>query len=121
MSFINAFSGFSVENIEDAKVFYEQLGCRCDINEMGILAIELPGGANAIAYPKPDHHPADFTILNLVTEDLASAIDVLTSKGCKFERYEGFEQDDRGIAQNAGPLIAWTKDPSGNVVALMQS
>ena len=119
-----AFSGFSVDDIDKAKEFYHaKLGLKVeDEGKMG-LRIHLPGGGQAFAYPKEDHQPAAYTMLNFVVDDIDAAVDELNKRGNTFEVYEGFHQDDKGIArgkaQNMGPDIAWFKDPAGNIVAVM--
>ena len=118
-----AFSGFSVDDIEAAKAFYgDTLGLEVATNEMGILDITLGSGAKVIAYPKDNHQPATFTILNFVAPDLEKAVDDLNAAGVTMERYEGFEQDDKGIARDnrGGPPIAWFTDPAGNVIAVIE-
>jgi len=124
VDFRSAFSGFSVRDTEEARAFYgDRLGLDATMNEMGILDVSLPGGGHVIAYPKADHEPAGFTILNLVVPDIDAAIDELTADGIDFERYEGMPQDEKGVmrgkAANQGPDIAWFLDPSGNVLSLM--
>ncbi|WP_066039077.1 VOC family protein [Herbiconiux solani] len=124
VDFRSAFSGFSVRDTEEARAFYgDRLGLDATMNEMGILDVSLPGGGHVIAYPKADHEPAGFTILNLVVPDIDAAIDELTAGGIVFERYEGMPQDEKGVmrgkAANQGPDIAWFLDPSGNVLSLM--
>lgn len=124
VSFNTAFSGFSVPDIEAAKAFYGGvLGLEAVVNEMGILDITLPGGASVIAYPKDDHVPATFTILNLVVPDIDEAVDELTAAGIVLERYEGAPHDEKGVvrgkAANQGPDIAWFLDPAGNVISVM--
>ena len=119
-----AFSGFSVDDVGAAKTFYgDTLGL--DVSEeMGGLNLRLAGGANIYAYPKPNHQPATFTILNFPVDDIDKAVDDLTAKGVTFERYEGFDQDDKGVARPKGPQdgppIAWFKDPAGNILAVLQ-
>ena len=122
----SAFSGFSVTNQEEAKKFYsETLGLKVDDNGMG-LQIHLPGGTTVFAYPKENHEPATFTILNFVVENIDGAVDELVKHGVKFEIYEGFpfKQDEKGIARglsvHQGPDIAWFKDPSGNILSVLQ-
>jgi catechol 2,3-dioxygenase-like lactoylglutathione lyase family enzyme len=121
----HGFSGFSVRDIEAARVFYgETLGLAVKLNEMGILDITLPGGAAVIAYPKEDHAPAVFTILNLVVDDIDVAVDELAAAGVSMERYEGMPgQDEKGVlrgkAANRGPDIAWFLDPSGNILSVL--
>ena len=119
-----AFSGFSVNDLAKAKEFYAQtLGL--NVVEEGVgLRLHLPGGGTAFAYPKDDHQPATFTLLDFVVDDIDEAVDELKSQGVSFDHYEGMPQDEkgilRGIAQNMGPDIAWFKDPAGNVLAVLQ-
>ena len=119
-----AFSGFSVNDLAKAKEFYTQtLGLQ--VVEEGVgLRLHLPGGGTAFAYPKDDHQPATFTLLDFVVDDIDEAVDELKSRGVSFERYAGMSQDEkgivRGIAQNMGPDIAWFKDPAGNFLAVLQ-
>ena len=119
-----AFSGFSVNDLAKAKEFYTQtLGLQ--VVEEGVgLRLHLPGGGTAFAYPKDDHQPATFTLLDFVVDDIDEAVDELKSRGVSFERYAGMSQDEkgimRGIAQNMGPDIAWFKDPAGNMLAVLQ-
>lgn len=120
----HGFSGFSVRDIDEAKAFYEGvLGLSTDTNAMGILDITLPGGAHVMAYPKDDHVPAVFTILNLAVDDIDVAVAELTEAGVSLERYEGMPQDDRGVlrgkAADRGPDIAWFLDPSGNILSVL--
>jgi catechol 2,3-dioxygenase-like lactoylglutathione lyase family enzyme len=117
-----AFSGFSVDDIPRAKQFY---GDTLDLNvsdEMGGLALHLGSGADVFLYPKDNHVPATFTVLNFPVEDVDEAVDRLTAAGVTFERYEGFEQDEKGIARGGeerGPTIAWFKDPAGNILSVL--
>ena len=117
----NAFSGFSVDDLERAKQFYgETLGLSVSKNPAG-LELHLGGGASVFVYPKPNHEPATFTILNFPVEDIERAVDELTAAGVSFERYDGLEQDDRGIARGGGgPNIAWFKDPAGNILSVLE-
>lgn len=126
VDFKNGFSGFSVRDIEEAKRFYgETLGLPAELNDMGILSITLPGGASVIAYPKDDHVPAVFTILNFEVDDISSAVAALADAGIPMERYEGMPQDDQGIMRgrsvNRGPDIAWFLDPSGNILSFLEN
>jgi catechol 2,3-dioxygenase-like lactoylglutathione lyase family enzyme len=115
-----AFSGFAVDDLEKAQEFYGMtLGLRTSV-ENGLLTLHLAGDRDTLAYPKPAHTPADYTILNFPVEDIEEAVDALTARGVRFERDEGLEQDERAIARNAGPLIAWFKDPAGNVLSVLQ-
>jgi predicted enzyme related to lactoylglutathione lyase len=116
-----AFSGFAVDDVAKAQEFYSQtLGIETS-EEHGILTLGLDGGARpTIVYPKPGHTPAEYTILNFPVDDIESAVDALTARGVKIERYDGFEQDERGIMRGGGPYIAWFKDPAGNVLSVLQ-
>ena len=115
-----AFSGFAVDDVQKAKQFYgETLGLKTS-EEHGLLTLHLAGDRPTLVYPKPDHTPADYTILNFPVADIDAAVDELTERGVRFERYEGFGQDERGIMRDQGPPIAWFRDPAGNVLALLQ-
>ena len=117
-----AFSGFSVPDIEAARTFYtEALGLEVT-EQNGILTLHLGGGHRAIAYPKADHQPAGFTVLNFPVPDVEAAVDELTARGVRFERYEGtpMETDANGVFRKGGPLIAWFTDPAGNVMSVIQ-
>jgi catechol 2,3-dioxygenase-like lactoylglutathione lyase family enzyme len=116
-----AFSGFSTNDIAACKRFYgETLGL--DVSEeMGGLGLHLAGGGEVYIYPKDNHEPATFTVLNFPVEDIEAAVDRLTAAGVAFERYDGFEQDEKGIARgDEGPAIAWFKDPAGNILSVLQ-
>jgi len=116
-----AFSGFSVDDIAKAKAFYgDTLGVKVS-EEHGLLNLHLGGGAHVLAYPKDNHVPATFTILNFPVDDIDAAVEALTARGVSFLRYDGFDQDDKGIALGGGgrgPTIAWFTDPAGNVLAV---
>jgi catechol 2,3-dioxygenase-like lactoylglutathione lyase family enzyme len=117
-----ATSGFAVPDTDEAKRFYgETLGVDVDVldEENGVMALKLNGG-DVFAYRKPDFVPATYTILNFEVDDIDAAVDDLSSRGISFERYEGFEQDEKGIARGPGPSIAWFKDPAGNILAVLQ-
>ena len=120
----HAFPGFSSNDISKAKEFYSRtLGL--EVTEAhGLLTLHFAGGGTAIIYPKEDHEPASFTVLNFPVEDIESAVDGLAGSGVRFERYDGFGQDERGIARpqrpDEGPLIAWFKDPAGNILSVLQ-
>jgi catechol 2,3-dioxygenase-like lactoylglutathione lyase family enzyme len=115
-----AFSGFAVDDIEKARQFYgETLGLKTS-EENGLLTLHIAGDRATLVYPKPDHTPADYTILNFPVDDIDAAVDELTSRGVNFERYEGMAQDERGIMREGGPYIAWFKDPAGNVLSVLQ-
>ena len=116
-----AFSGFAVDDIAAAKRFYgETLGLEVEEEPAG-LGLKLATGAAVFVYPKQDHEPAGFTVLNFPVDDIDQAVDGLKERGVDFERYDGFDQDERGIASPAeGPRIAWFEDPAGNVLAVME-
>jgi predicted enzyme related to lactoylglutathione lyase len=117
-----AFSGFSVDDIEAARKFYgETLGVKVSDAGMGLLALDIAGGHNILIYPKANHEPATFTILNFPVDDIDTAVDELGRRGVEFLRYEGFDQDDKGIARGPeGPPIAWFTDPAGNILSVLQ-
>jgi len=118
----DAFSGFAVDDLQKAQAFYEQtLGLKTSlIEQAGLLTLHLAGGRDTFVYEKPDFVPATYTILNFPVDDVEAAVDELTAEGVEFERYEGFEQDEKGIARGGGgPTIAWFKDPSGNILSVL--
>jgi hypothetical protein len=82
--------------------------------------LHIAGDRPTLVYPKPDHTPADYTILNFPVDDIDKAVDELAARGVKFERYEGFAQDEKGVSRDIGPYIAWFKDPAGNILAVLQ-
>jgi catechol 2,3-dioxygenase-like lactoylglutathione lyase family enzyme len=116
-----AFSGFSVNDVAAAKSFYgDTLGLEVS-EENGLLWLRTGQSSGVLVYPKPDHTPASFTILNFPVADIDEAVDELTKKGVRFERYEGFEQDEKGILRgDEGPPIAWFTDPAGNVLSVLE-
>lgn len=117
-----AFSGFSVDDLSKARDFYANtLGVYVSEGEMGALRLGLGGGTSVYIYAKDNHEPATYTVLNFPVADVAAAVDQLTAAGVRFERYEGFEQDERGIAHGDGngPDIAWFKDPAGNILSVL--
>ena len=115
-----AFSGFAVDDIDEAKKFYgETLGLKVTDGPMGVLTLELAGDRPTMIYPKPDFTPTTYTILNFQVEDVDAAVDELTASGVEMERYEGFDQDEKGIARDQGPTIAWFKDPAGNILSVL--
>ena len=115
-----AFSGFAVDDVAKARQFYgETLGLRTS-EEHGLLTLHLAGDRPTLVYPKPDHTPADYTILNFPVDDIDKAVDELSQRGVRLERYEGFGQDERGIFREEGPYIAWFKDPAGNVLSVIE-
>lgn len=119
-----AFSGFSVNDLAKAKAFYTQI-LELRVVEEGVgLQLHLPGGSTVFVYPKDDHQPATFTLLDFVVDDIDEAVDALKGRGVSFERYEGMPQDEkgimRGLAHQMGPDIAWFQDPAGNILAVLQ-
>jgi catechol 2,3-dioxygenase-like lactoylglutathione lyase family enzyme len=115
-----AFSGFAVDDIPAAQAFYaDKLGLRVT-EDNGMLTLHLAGGERpTLIYPKPDFVPATYTILNFQVDDVEAAVDELTSRGVEFEKYDGFDQDEKGIARGNGPDIAWFKDPAGNILSVL--
>lgn len=118
-----AFNSFSVNDIAKAKAFYgETLGLEIgEAPQPGLLQLRIAGGGDVLIYPKPDHTPATFTVLNFPVDDIDQAVDALSRKGITFERYPGFKMDGKGIARGDGPDIAWFKDPAGNVLSVLQA
>jgi catechol 2,3-dioxygenase-like lactoylglutathione lyase family enzyme len=115
-----AFSGFAVDDLDRAQQFYgETLGLETSV-EHGLMTLHLAGERPTLVYPKPNHTPADYTILNFKVDDVESAVDELAARGVQLERYDGMEQDERGIMRGGGPYIGWFKDPAGNVLAVLQ-
>jgi len=116
-----AFSGFAVPDVEQAREFYEgTLGLNVS-EDNGLLILHLAGGRDTLVYPKPDHEPANYTILNFQVDDIDQAVDRLTQRGVQFERYDGFGQDEKGISRGqGGPPIAWFTDPAGNILAVLE-
>jgi len=118
-----ATNGFAVDDVEAAKRFYGEtlgLGTTDLSEEFGVMSIQLAGGRDTLVYRKYDFTPATYTILNFEVDDIDAAVDELTAKGLTMERYDGFDQDDKGIARGPGPSIAWFKDPAGNILSVLQ-
>jgi catechol 2,3-dioxygenase-like lactoylglutathione lyase family enzyme len=116
-----AFVSFAVRDLDEARDFYgNRLGLRTSDGPEGVLVLHIEGSRDVMVYPKPDHAPATYTVLNFPVEDLEQAADALAEKGVTFERYDGFEQDERGIAHAGGPLIAWFRDPAGNILSVLE-
>jgi catechol 2,3-dioxygenase-like lactoylglutathione lyase family enzyme len=117
-----AFSGFSTDDIAKAKAFYaDTLGI--DVTgENGMLTLNLAGGERpTLIYPKPDHEPAAFTVLNFPVDPIEDAVRELGGRGVEFERYEGMEFDELGVMRGGGPPIAWFKDPAGNILSVIET
>ena len=120
-----AFSGFAVDDVERARRFYgETLGLRTS-EEHGLLTLHIAGDRDTVVYPKEDHTPATFTILNFPVDDIEKAVDELTAHGVVFEHYDqaDIKTDARGIhhGDDQGPTIAWFKDPAGNILSVLEA
>ena len=117
-----AFSGFSVNDIQKAKKFYGQTLGLAVSESNGLLKLQLAGGNSVLIYPKPNHSPATFTILNFPVDNVEKAVDELTKRGVRFEIYDepNLKTDKKGISRNGGPVIAWFKDPAGNVLSVLE-
>ena len=118
-----AYSGFAVDDLQKAREFYgETLGLKTSVldDEYGLLSIQLAGDRETLVYEKADLQPANYTILNFPVDDIDEAVDALSDRGVRFERYEEFEQDEKGIARGPGPDIAWFKDPAGNILSVLR-
>ena len=115
-----AFSGFAVDDLEKAKAFYsDTLGLRTSREGDDLLILHLPGDRNTIVYEKADFTPATYTILNFPVDDVDEAVDELTARGVRLERYDGIEQDEKGVSRGT-PTIAWFTDPAGNILAVLE-
>jgi catechol 2,3-dioxygenase-like lactoylglutathione lyase family enzyme len=122
-----AFSGFAVDDLDKAREFYaDTLGVRVEVldAENHLMALHHPEGRDTLVYGKDDHVPANYTVLNFQVDDIDAAVDALAERGVRFERYDGFPQDDKGVMRgrevNRGPDIAWFTDPAGNILAVLQ-
>ncbi|MFL5757907.1 MAG: VOC family protein [Chloroflexota bacterium] len=118
-----AYSGFAVDDLDKALEFYgETLGLKTSVLQEGVLIqIDLAGDRPTLIYLKPDFEPATYTILNFPVDDVEATVDELSAKGVTFERYDGFDQDEKGIApggEGRGPTIAWFTDPAGNILSV---
>jgi catechol 2,3-dioxygenase-like lactoylglutathione lyase family enzyme len=118
-----AFSGFSVNDISKAREFYGQV-LGMDVTEInGMLELRIANGSKVLIYPKPNHIPATYTILNFPVKDVEQAVDELGKAGVRFEIYNepDFKTDEKGIARGGGPNIAWFKDPAGNILSVLET
>lgn len=118
-----AYSGFAVDDLQKAREFYgETLGVKTSVldEENGLMMLHLAGDRDTVVYQKPDYTPATYTILNFSVDDIDKAVDELTARGVRFERYDGFEQDEKGISRGGGTNIAWFTDPAGNILSVLQ-
>ena len=123
------FSSFAVSDIGKAKQFYgetlgldvQETGMKVDDTVYTLLTLNVTGGNGVLVYPKPDHSPATFTVLNFPVDDIEATVDELVRRGVRFEQYDGdIATDEKGIHRNGGPLIAWFRDPAGNVLSVIQ-
>ncbi|MBP1652677.1 MAG: hypothetical protein H6Q26_2834 [Bacteroidetes bacterium] len=118
-----AFSGFSVNDIQKAKTFYQdKLGMEVTDGPMGVMELHINNDSKVLVYPKPTHTPASYTVLNFPVDNIDQAVDELSSKGIRFIKYGGeLNTDDKGIFRGGGPLIAWFEDPAGNILSVIES
>jgi len=115
-----AISGFAVDDVAKAREFYgDVLGIETT-EENGLLTLHIAGDRPTIIYPKPDFTPATYTILNFPVDDIDATVDALEARGVRLERYDGFDQDERGIMRDQGPDIGWFRDPAGNILSVLQ-
>jgi catechol 2,3-dioxygenase-like lactoylglutathione lyase family enzyme len=115
------FASYAVPDVNAVRPFYaETLGLRTTVNEWGVLVLDIEESHDVMIYPKPDHAPATFTVLNFPVKDIVQAVDALAERGVEFERFEGFDHDERGIVRGAGPTIAWFRDPAGNILSVVE-
>jgi catechol 2,3-dioxygenase-like lactoylglutathione lyase family enzyme len=117
------FSSFSVSDTQKAKDFYHQtLGLKVT-EDHGLLRLHLAGGTTVLIYPKQNHTPASFTVLNFPVEDVDRTVDELTRRGIRFEKYNepNLKTDEKGISRGNGPTIAWFKDPAGNILSVLEA
>jgi catechol 2,3-dioxygenase-like lactoylglutathione lyase family enzyme len=117
------FSGFAVNDLSKAREFYDRtLGMEVS-EDHGLLHLHISRGAEVLVYPKPNHTPATFTILNIQVPDVGEAVDELTKRGVRFETYDqpDLKTDARGIMRGNGPTIAWFKDPAGNILSVVEA
>ena len=120
--FKQTFASFSVDDLPRAKQFYSDTLDLSASEEMGGVRLQLGGGGEVFVYPKDDHSPATFTVLNFVVDDIDGAVAGLTAAGVRFERYEGeLQTDEQGIFRGQGPTIAWFKDPAGNILSVVEA
>ena len=118
-----AFSGFAVKDVDEAARFYREtlgLSVSQDDPAPGLLSLQLAGGRQVLVYGKPDFQPATYTILNFPVDDIDATVEALADRGVTFERYEGFDADEKGIAVGP-PRIAWFTDPAGNIMSVLQA
>ena len=117
----HAYSGFAVDDVDRAREFYgETLGIETEVldAENGLIQLDIAGDRPTLVYAKTDFTPATYTILNFPVPNVEASVDALAERGVAFERYEGFDQDEKGIAHGPGPTIAWFRDPAGNILSV---
>jgi catechol 2,3-dioxygenase-like lactoylglutathione lyase family enzyme len=118
-----AYNGFAVDDLAKAREFYGdtlRLKTSTQDETLGLMTLHLAGDRNTLVYVSPTHEPASYTILNFPVDDIDKVVDELASRGVKFEKYDGFQQDEKGISRGMGPDIAWFKDPAGNILSVLQ-
>ena len=118
-----AMSSFAVDDVDRAQRFYaDTLGLRVSRDDAmgGLLTLHVAGDRDILVYPKDDHTPATYTVLNFPVDDIDRAVDELTGRGVRFERYPGMPQDDKGVMRGQGPSIAWFTDPAGNILSVLE-
>jgi catechol 2,3-dioxygenase-like lactoylglutathione lyase family enzyme len=118
-----AYSGFAVDDLDKGLEFYgDTLGLETEMldEDNGLVTLHLAGDRPTLMYHSPAHSPASYTILNFPVEDVEAAVDALAERGVKFERYDDFDQDERGIVRTGGPRVAWFKDPAGNILSVLE-
>ncbi len=119
-----ATSGFAVKDLDAAREFYEgTLGLRIEVlsEEFGVTALKLAAGTDVLMYVSPEMSPPSYTMLNFEVDDVEATVDGLSERGISFQRYDGFDHNEKGIVSGGpGPEIAWFEDPSGNTIAVMQ-
>jgi len=118
-----AYSGFAVDDLDKGLEFYgDTLGLETEVldEENGLVTLHLAGDRPTLMYRSPAHSPASYTVLNFPVEDVEAAVDALAERGVKFERYDEFDQDERGIVRTGGPRVAWFKDPAGNILSVLE-
>ncbi|MGI9084734.1 MAG: VOC family protein [Aeromicrobium sp.] len=119
--FHKPFSGFSIDDSDAVREFYTDV-LKLDVRELGdgFLELALDGDTTVLMYPKDDHQPATFTVLNLPVDDVHAAVHELGQRGLKFLHYDGAPQDEFGVMTGQGPDIAWFTDPAGNVLSVIK-
>jgi catechol 2,3-dioxygenase-like lactoylglutathione lyase family enzyme len=116
----HAYSGIAVRDLRDARKFYRGILGLPTTEEYGLMWLHLGSGRDTLVYQQRNATPASYTVLNFEVADIDAAVDALAARGVRFERYEGIEQDDKGVFREQGPHIAWFADPSGNLLSVLQ-